>query len=97
MLLSVAGVPAFKNLLEYHSELFFAYQRMTIRAVLATSQVALKAAALALLLILGGRNCRMGRLAQHDLISAFTCFPPHRFTARSSGARIDERARGRNQ
>ena len=51
-LLSVAlAVPAFKNLLEYHSELFFAYQRMTIRAVLATSQVALKAAALALLLI----------------------------------------------
>ena len=50
-LLSVAlAVPAFKNLLEYHSELFFVYQRMTIRAVLATSQVALKAAALALLL-----------------------------------------------
>jgi O-antigen/teichoic acid export membrane protein len=44
-------VPAFKNLLEYHSELFFAYQRMTIRAVLATSQVALKATALALLLL----------------------------------------------
>ena len=35
----------------YHSELFFVYQRMTIRAVLATSKVALKAAALALLLI----------------------------------------------
>ncbi len=51
-LLTVAlAVPAFKNLLEYHSELFFVYQRMTIRAVLATSQVALKAAALALLLI----------------------------------------------
>jgi hypothetical protein len=50
-LLSVAlAVPAFKNLLEYHSELFFVYQRMTIRAVLATSQVALKATALALLL-----------------------------------------------
>ena len=45
------AVPAFKNLLEYHSELFFVYQHMTIRAVLATSQVALKAAALALLLI----------------------------------------------
>ena len=45
------AVPAFKNLLEYHSELFFAYQRMTIRAVLATSQVALKATALALLLL----------------------------------------------
>jgi O-antigen/teichoic acid export membrane protein len=45
------AVPAFKNLLEYHSELFFAYQAMTVRAVLATSQVVLKAAALALLLV----------------------------------------------
>jgi O-antigen/teichoic acid export membrane protein len=45
------AVPAFKNLLEYHSELFFAYQHMTVRAVLATSLVGLKAAALALLLI----------------------------------------------
>jgi O-antigen/teichoic acid export membrane protein len=45
------AVPAFKNLLEYHSELFFAYQAMTLRAVLATSLVVLKAAALALLLV----------------------------------------------
>jgi O-antigen/teichoic acid export membrane protein len=45
------AVPAFKNLLEYHSELFFVYQHMTIRAVLATVLVGLKAAALALLLI----------------------------------------------
>lgn len=45
------AVPAFKNLLEYHSELFFAYQQMTIRAVLSTSLVVLKAAALAMLLI----------------------------------------------
>jgi O-antigen/teichoic acid export membrane protein len=47
----VLAVPAFKNLLEYHSELFFAYQAMTIRAVLATLMVGLKAAALALLLV----------------------------------------------
>jgi O-antigen/teichoic acid export membrane protein len=45
------AVPAFKNLLEYHSELFFVYQHMTVRAVLATALVGLKAAALALLLI----------------------------------------------
>ena len=45
------AVPAFKNLLEFHSELFFVYQHMTIRAVLATVLVGLKAAALALLLI----------------------------------------------
>jgi O-antigen/teichoic acid export membrane protein len=45
------AVPAFKNLLEYHSELFFVYQHMTIRAVLATVLVGMKAAALALLLI----------------------------------------------
>jgi O-antigen/teichoic acid export membrane protein len=51
LLFVLLAVPAFKNLLEYHSELFFAYQRMTIRAVLATSQVALKALALALMLI----------------------------------------------
>jgi O-antigen/teichoic acid export membrane protein len=44
------AVPAFKNLLEYHSELFFVYQHMTVRAVLATVLVGLKAAALALLL-----------------------------------------------
>jgi O-antigen/teichoic acid export membrane protein len=44
------AVPAFKNLLEYHSELFFVYQHMTVRAVLATLLVGLKAAALALLL-----------------------------------------------
>jgi O-antigen/teichoic acid export membrane protein len=45
------AVPAFKNLLEYHSELFFVYQHMTVRAVLATALVGLKAAALALLLM----------------------------------------------
>jgi O-antigen/teichoic acid export membrane protein len=50
LLMVALAVPAFKNLLEYHSELFFVYQQMTIRAVLATSQVALKAGALALLL-----------------------------------------------
>jgi O-antigen/teichoic acid export membrane protein len=44
------AVPAFKNLLEYHSELFFVYQHMTIRAILATVLVGLKAAALAFLL-----------------------------------------------
>ena len=45
------AVPAFKNLVEYHSELFFVYQHMTVRAVLATALVGLKAAALAWLLI----------------------------------------------
>ena len=45
------AVPAFKNLVEYHSELFFVYQHMTIRAVIATALVGLKAAALAFLLI----------------------------------------------
>jgi hypothetical protein len=54
------AVPAFKNLLEYHSELFFAYQQMTVRAVLATSQVALKAAALALLLLCFGNIAEWG-------------------------------------
>ena len=45
------AVPAFKNLVEYHSELFFVYQHMTVRAILATALVGLKAAALAFLLI----------------------------------------------
>jgi O-antigen/teichoic acid export membrane protein len=45
------AVPAFKNLVEYHSELFFVYQHMSVRAVLATALVGLKAAALAWLLI----------------------------------------------
>jgi O-antigen/teichoic acid export membrane protein len=44
------AVPAFKNLLEFHSELFFAYQRMTARAIVSISLVAIKAGALALLL-----------------------------------------------
>jgi hypothetical protein len=49
------AVPAFKNLLEFHGELFFVYQRMTARAVIATSLVALNAGSLALLLTsLGG-------------------------------------------
>jgi O-antigen/teichoic acid export membrane protein len=45
------AVPAFKNLLEYHSELFFVYRHMTTRAVLSTALVGLKAAALAFLLL----------------------------------------------
>jgi O-antigen/teichoic acid export membrane protein len=45
------AVPAFKNLLEFHSELFFVYEHMMVRAVMATVLVGLKAAALALLLI----------------------------------------------
>ena len=51
LLVVLFAVPLFKNLLEYHSELFFAYQKMTARALLATSLVILKASALALLLI----------------------------------------------
>jgi O-antigen/teichoic acid export membrane protein len=51
LLMVALAVPAFKNLLEYHSELFFVYQQMTIRAALATSQVVLKAGAIALLLM----------------------------------------------
>lgn len=39
-------VPAFKNLLEFHSELFFIYQRMISRAIVSLSLVAIKAAAL---------------------------------------------------
>jgi O-antigen/teichoic acid export membrane protein len=44
------AVPAFKNLLEFHGELFFVYQRMTPRAVIAVTLVALNAGSLALLL-----------------------------------------------
>lgn len=44
-------VPAFKNLLEYHSELFFAYQATTVRTWLAVSLVILKTTGLAFLLI----------------------------------------------
>ena len=32
-------MPAFKNLLEYHSELFFVYRHMTVRSVVATALV----------------------------------------------------------
>ena len=50
LLAVLLAVPALKNLLEFQSELFFAYGRMTARAVVATALVALKAAALAVLL-----------------------------------------------
>jgi O-antigen/teichoic acid export membrane protein len=43
-------VPAFRNLMEFHGELFFVYGRMTARAAIALVLVALNAGALALLL-----------------------------------------------
>lgn len=43
-------VPAFRNLMEFHGELFFVYGRMTARAAVAVALVTLNAAALALLL-----------------------------------------------
>jgi O-antigen/teichoic acid export membrane protein len=50
-LLSVLWIaPAAKNLIEFHGELFFTFGRMGARGVLSASMVALKAAAIALLI-----------------------------------------------
>jgi len=50
LFLLMALVPAFRNLMEFHGELFFVHGRMTARAATAILLVALNAGALALLL-----------------------------------------------
>lgn len=54
------AVPALKNLLEFHGELFYVSQRMTIRAVLAVALVAINIGALALLARSGIGLARFG-------------------------------------
>jgi O-antigen/teichoic acid export membrane protein len=54
------AVPAFKNLLEFHGELFFVYQRMTPRAVIAVTLVALNAGSLVFLLTSVGGAAELG-------------------------------------
>ncbi len=53
-------VPAFKNLLEFHSELFFAYQRMAERALLSTALMILKAAGLVAILVVAASPAQIG-------------------------------------
>jgi len=50
LLAVIVAVPAAKNLLEFHAELFFAFNRMGLHGALAAGLVLLKAAALAMLL-----------------------------------------------
>ncbi|GLS46362.1 lipopolysaccharide biosynthesis protein [Methylobacterium brachythecii] len=52
MLAVIVLVPAVRNLLEFHSELFFAFGNMGLRAALTAGLVAIKAGALAALIIL---------------------------------------------
>lgn len=56
----MAAVPAFKNLLEFHSELFFAYERMVTRAIVSMALVILKAAGIAALIVTFGELDRWG-------------------------------------
>ncbi|UMY19624.1 hypothetical protein MMB17_10135 [Methylobacterium organophilum] len=51
MLAAIIAVPAVRNLLEFHGELFFAFGSMTLRAGLTASFVLLKALAVALILL----------------------------------------------
>ncbi len=60
LFLAMLMVPAFRNLMEFHAELFFVYGRMTARAVIAIALVALNAAALALLLAMTGDTVTIG-------------------------------------
>jgi O-antigen/teichoic acid export membrane protein len=50
LLAVIVAVPAAKNLLEFHAELFFAFNRMGLHGTLAAGLVVLKAAALGLVL-----------------------------------------------
>ena len=54
------AVPAFKNLLEFHGELFFITGRMTARAAIAFGLIALNASALAILLIASKNIIQLG-------------------------------------
>lgn len=54
------AVPAFKNLLEFHGELFFVTGRMTARAAVAFGLIALNAGALALLLVTNKNLAQLG-------------------------------------
>jgi O-antigen/teichoic acid export membrane protein len=55
LLAALLVVPAAKNLIEFHSELFFAFDRMGVRGACAWGVLALKAGAIALLIrMLGG-------------------------------------------
>lgn len=60
LFLAMLMVPAFRNLLEFHAELFFAHGRMTARAVIAVTLVVLNAAALAVLLAATGDIVTIG-------------------------------------
>jgi O-antigen/teichoic acid export membrane protein len=62
LLAVLVAVPAAKNLLEFHAELFFAFNRMGLHGALAAGLVLLKAAALALLLAVlhGGQRWGLG-------------------------------------
>lgn len=42
-------VPAFRNLIEFHNELYFAYERLRPRAIMSVTLIALKSAALVML------------------------------------------------
>ena len=50
-LLALAATPALRNILEFHSELFFALDRQAVRSAFAIGMVLLKSASMALLIV----------------------------------------------
>jgi O-antigen/teichoic acid export membrane protein len=60
LLTVIALVPAAKNLLEFHAELFFAFNRLGLHGSLAAGMVLLKASGLALVLAAFGGNRQWG-------------------------------------
>lgn len=86
LLIVVIAVPAAKNLLEFHAELFFAFNRMGLHGMLAAAMVLLKAAALALLLaaLSGSQQLGLGLNVIYALLYAASFAIVHRLLSRKS-------------
>jgi O-antigen/teichoic acid export membrane protein len=74
-------VPAFRNLIEFHGELFFVYGRMTIRAGVAIALVTLNMLLLALLLSFTTalQDIALGLNAIYGLLYVISAFALYRF------------------
>jgi O-antigen/teichoic acid export membrane protein len=77
-------VPAFRNLIEFHGELFFVYGRMNVRAAVAIGLVTLNMALLALLLLATSDfgAIAFGLNAIYGLLYILSALALHRFVTR---------------
>ena len=88
MLAAILAVPAVRNLIEFHAELFFAFDRMALRAVVAAVLVVVKALGLALLLYLvsGAGDWAVWLNALYAAIYALSFAAVYGLLARSAAA-----------